>query len=224
MSSEITIEHAVVFGNMRGEVFYKTIEWRRARYQAIKIHGNRCQLCGAGPQDGITLHVDHIKPRSLFPELCLDFNNLQVLCEDCHIAKGIEHFDDCRNDHTQVQPEKMRDFLRIARRHLVLEHRPPKTRQERDFFADGIRAPHKKHRKRWRAFVYFCFREQMTYAQAVRLTVSEFMQTTAAKNEQLIKFLWWGVDGPKEPDDLVFDIGGCPFPEMMADLLADDQK
>jgi 5-methylcytosine-specific restriction endonuclease McrA len=68
--------------------FYKSIEWRSLRYQALKNCNGCCQLCGASQHDGIKLHVDHIKPRSRFPELALVLSNLQVLCDDCNIGKG----------------------------------------------------------------------------------------------------------------------------------------
>jgi hypothetical protein len=65
--------------------FYKTREWRDVRYKALVKHGKRCQCCNT--TEGY-LHVDHIKPRSLFPELELDLNNLQILCEACNIGKS----------------------------------------------------------------------------------------------------------------------------------------
>jgi len=37
---------------------------------------------------GIVIHVDHIKPRSRYPELSLEIENLQVLCEDCNMGKS----------------------------------------------------------------------------------------------------------------------------------------
>lgn len=54
----------------------------------ILINGARCQCCGASQKDGAVLHVDHIKPRSKYPELEFDVNNLQVLCADCNIGKS----------------------------------------------------------------------------------------------------------------------------------------
>lgn len=77
-----------------GRHFAKTVEflqswkWTELRYRALKLHGRRCQCCGATPADGIVLHVDHIKPRSKFPELALEINNLQVLCAACNKGKG----------------------------------------------------------------------------------------------------------------------------------------
>jgi hypothetical protein len=68
--------------------FYKTELWRSLRYQALAKHGNKCQCCGAGPGQGAVLHVDHIKPRSKFPELALSLENLQILCADCNLGKS----------------------------------------------------------------------------------------------------------------------------------------
>lgn len=67
--------------------FYSSRAWKILRYQAFEKYGNRCQCCGARPQDGISLHADHIKPKSTHPELCLDLNNIQILCPDCNIGK-----------------------------------------------------------------------------------------------------------------------------------------
>ena len=67
--------------------FYSSRSWKILRYQAFEKYGNRCQCCGARPEDGIALHVDHIKPKSTHPEVALDLNNLQILCEDCNIGK-----------------------------------------------------------------------------------------------------------------------------------------
>lgn len=67
--------------------FYKSNEWRAVRYQALKKHGACCQCCGRSRKHGIVIHVDHIKPRSNYPELELNIDNLQVLCEDCNLGK-----------------------------------------------------------------------------------------------------------------------------------------
>lgn len=77
--------------------FYKSREWRDLRYRALKLHGRRCQCCGATPdRNGVVLHVDHIKPRSHYPSLELDLNNLQVLCEDCNLGKSNKDDEDFR--------------------------------------------------------------------------------------------------------------------------------
>lgn len=68
--------------------FLHSYEWRKLRIKAIEKYGNRCQCCGAGPKDGATINVDHIKPRKHYPELALDLDNLQILCHTCNHGKG----------------------------------------------------------------------------------------------------------------------------------------
>jgi hypothetical protein len=68
--------------------FLQSKAWKRLRYQALRTYGARCQACGATPESGARLNVDHIKPRALFPSLALTLSNLQVLCSDCNEGKG----------------------------------------------------------------------------------------------------------------------------------------
>ena len=65
--------------------FYKTREWRDVRYKALVKFGKKCQACG---ETSGYIHVDHILPRSKYPDRELDINNLQVLCEACNIGKS----------------------------------------------------------------------------------------------------------------------------------------
>lgn len=221
MHNDLPYEQVLVFGNMRADVFYRTPQWKRARYLALTTLGNRCQLCGSGPASG-PLHVDHILPRSRHPERCLDTTNLQVLCEPCHTAKGVVFVDDCRRKLTR-EARALRDFFRIERRHLLLEHRAP-TCAEAKLLGEGARTASKKHRTRWRLFVKFCAFSGQTYAQAARVTVGEFLQSPWAANHQYQKFLQHGGNGAKGPQERLFDIDGCPLPSGLGALLADDQK
>jgi len=68
--------------------FLLSYEWRKIRMVVLKKYGARCQCCGASPATGAVMHVDHIKPRKLFPHLALDVDNLQVLCHECNHGKG----------------------------------------------------------------------------------------------------------------------------------------
>lgn len=63
----------------------RNINWR-LRALILMRDGARCQLCGATPQDGSKLHVDHILPWSKGGETVIE--NLQILCEMCNIGKG----------------------------------------------------------------------------------------------------------------------------------------
>lgn len=52
------------------KAFYTDKPWRALRYEALRVHGAKCQCCGGTPAStGKPMHVDHIKPRSKFPEL-----------------------------------------------------------------------------------------------------------------------------------------------------------
>jgi 5-methylcytosine-specific restriction endonuclease McrA len=69
--------------------FLASFQWRRLRMEVLKERGRRCECCGATPSDGVTVvHVDHIKPRKLHPELALEKSNLQILCATCNHGKG----------------------------------------------------------------------------------------------------------------------------------------
>jgi 5-methylcytosine-specific restriction endonuclease McrA len=72
----------------RGDDFYTSDLWRSIRYEALVRDGGKCCACGRTAKNGVVLHVDHIKPRSKFPELQFELHNLQTLCEDCNIGKS----------------------------------------------------------------------------------------------------------------------------------------
>lgn len=63
----------------------KNINWR-LRAMVLMKDGARCKLCGATPQDGVKLNVDHIIPWANGGETV--FENLQILCEKCNIGKS----------------------------------------------------------------------------------------------------------------------------------------
>jgi 5-methylcytosine-specific restriction endonuclease McrA len=73
---------------MSNEKFYASTKWRELRYIALKNSGGSCTLCGARASDGVTLHVDHIVPRSVDPRKEFDLDNLQIMCDDCNIGKS----------------------------------------------------------------------------------------------------------------------------------------
>lgn len=77
--------------------FYKSQTWRELRFAALRLSDGRCLLCGARASDGVRLQVDHIKPRSKYPEYERDLDNLQVLCEDCNYGKSNYDETDFRN-------------------------------------------------------------------------------------------------------------------------------
>lgn len=68
--------------------FYNSKEWLEVRYGVICSSLGCCQACGARASTNIQLHVDHIKPRSKYPELQLIPGNLQILCQHCNFGKS----------------------------------------------------------------------------------------------------------------------------------------
>ena len=77
---ELTIAHGP------GEVFYKSRIWLDLRFNFLKNKDRKCCLCGSKEE----IQVDHIKPRYIYPELALNYNNLQILCKPCNLGKGLK--------------------------------------------------------------------------------------------------------------------------------------
>lgn len=78
--------------------FLSTFEWRKVRQEAFLKYGNKCMCCGARPVGDVYLCVDHILPRKTHPELALELNNLQILCNVCNHGKGNWNTKDWRTD------------------------------------------------------------------------------------------------------------------------------
>lgn len=114
VNDKILFIYEQIFGNLpepspsktkKSDEFLRSYQWRKLRYKVLTKYGSRCMCCGLTPDDGVKIHVDHIKPRSKFPELSLDINNLQILCEQCNHGKSNWDQTDFRNDeaHEKMQ-------------------------------------------------------------------------------------------------------------------------
>lgn len=68
--------------------FYESSEWRLLRQKIIDQQGRICQECNCPIVEDYDLTVDHINPRSKFPDQSLDVTNLRVLCRSCNAKKG----------------------------------------------------------------------------------------------------------------------------------------
>lgn len=70
--------------------FYGSDAWHRARQLALQRDGGMCQECMRRYRDGLIRKphradmVHHIIPREQRPDLALDLNNLESLCNTCH--------------------------------------------------------------------------------------------------------------------------------------------
>lgn len=72
-----------------GDIFYKSLKWKNFRFRCFKELERKCVICGSNEK----LHLDHIKPRSIYPELAFEKKNMQILCEQCNLGKGATTFD-----------------------------------------------------------------------------------------------------------------------------------
>ena len=77
---------------------YNPSALKKFRFELIKMYGEKCMCCNSTEN----ISVDHIKPYSLYKELSLDFNNLQLLCRSCNSKKSNRHFTDYRPLQTQL--------------------------------------------------------------------------------------------------------------------------
>lgn len=72
-----------------------TMEYQRSlvtptlRYEVMRRDRFRCCICGRNVQDGVVLHVDHIKPVSKGGKT--ELSNLRTLCSTCNWGKGAKY-------------------------------------------------------------------------------------------------------------------------------------
>ena len=72
--------------------FYVSKEWKKLRQHVLNHYGEVCMKC----RSEVYIQVDHIKPRSIYQELSLDFDNMQVLCRSCNASKSNRIVEDWR--------------------------------------------------------------------------------------------------------------------------------
>ena len=82
--------------DVRSKEFLGSYAWTRLRMHAISLYGRKCMCCGASPETGEVMNVDHVKPRKTHPEMALDLRNLQILCGTCNKGKCNEFDTDWR--------------------------------------------------------------------------------------------------------------------------------
>lgn len=56
-------------------------DYQELRQQVFNRDSYTCTICG---QKGGILHMDHIQPWSLFPDLRFELSNVRTLCAPCH--------------------------------------------------------------------------------------------------------------------------------------------
>lgn len=68
--------------------FYKSKAWKECRAAYFKAARGLCERClskGVYKPGEIVHHKEHISPENIHdPKVLLDWNNLQLVCRDCH--------------------------------------------------------------------------------------------------------------------------------------------
>ena len=95
---QLYLEHKPKKKKKASTTFYSSSAWRNLKYKVFCYYEATCMCCGASRVSGAEMHVDHILPRSKHPELALEFDNMQVLCRDCNMAKSNTNTTDWRNE------------------------------------------------------------------------------------------------------------------------------
>lgn len=99
------------YSNPSNKSFYQSWEWKRLRYDTILRYGAKCMCCGS--EDRIV--VDHVKPVRNYPELALDPDNLQILCNDCNMGKGSRDETDFRPQTDELAGFELDEIEIVAR-------------------------------------------------------------------------------------------------------------
>ena len=85
-------------GRSIDEKFYKSSMWLKCRKAYIEHCGGLCERCrtkGLITVGKIVHHKTHLNRENfLNPEVALNFENLELLCHDCH---NKEHFENVQN-------------------------------------------------------------------------------------------------------------------------------
>lgn len=89
---ELYLENENELFKRQDSSFYGTSNWKKLRATVLEHYGSKCMKCGSRED----IIVDHIKPRSIYKELELDFNNMQVLCNTCNLIKSNRQIVDYR--------------------------------------------------------------------------------------------------------------------------------
>ena len=70
--------------------FYNSKGWKFVREHAMQRDFGLCQRCYAKEDITLADMVDHIVPIKVQPELSLELDNTQSLCNSCHAKKTAE--------------------------------------------------------------------------------------------------------------------------------------
>lgn len=81
------------------KAFYKSKAWKQTRQAYFKARFGLCERCaarGRAVPGEIVHHKDHLTPDNINdPNVSLAFDNLELLCRDCHAGQ-----------HPEIYPQK----------------------------------------------------------------------------------------------------------------------
>lgn len=167
-------EYAEQQCELLGSNFYKSRVWKIVRQRALKIYGAECHCCLSQGSKLEPLHVDHIKPKSLYPRLALDITNLQILCKKCSEQKSNLHETDYRPElHKKFAEDYTYNNKSIEK--ILLERAKPsdekklkQTKNPRNL-KKLSKSERKKRKKEWRGEVEL----QVMFLQDARAALSQ---------------------------------------------------
>ena len=91
--------------------FYLSRDWLELRVRVFEKYECKCMMCGRSPKyHNVVIHVDHIKPRSKYPELSLVFENMQILCAACNLGKSNKYKTDWRPDSDSELEDEQKEY------------------------------------------------------------------------------------------------------------------
>lgn len=67
--------------------YLKSAEWQQVRTRLFKLRGRKCELC----ENTDSLHIHHLTYKRVGHERDED---LQILCDDCHVGITLNQYDD----------------------------------------------------------------------------------------------------------------------------------
>lgn len=71
------------------KTFYKSSVWKKCRASYFRYRHGLCERCSSPGK--IVHHKDYLTPENINdPNITLSFQNLELLCQDCH---NKEHFE-----------------------------------------------------------------------------------------------------------------------------------
>ena len=72
--------------------FYDSLEWKRCRETYKRMKGYVCERCGNTSKKMIVHHKIHLTPFTMNdPDISLNYDNLELLCMDCHNREHFKH-------------------------------------------------------------------------------------------------------------------------------------